>query len=713
MKFRWLGLLVFIANLVLIGLIPCKVLADHIRSGEVYVLRLPLGQSAGYLNFQSDGGSGAEYTGHTDGFETARDGGRDWSDHFVSVKVNTVESVVGTDPTDAGLGDIEVDFDFARKIYAQAGLSVRTEGFGNVTTGSYPFSSEELEQMATLGRSPAADTINLYYLKEYEHPGEGLTVDPATSAGGSFASVRDGRARATVAHELGHMLLDGPVIHQQDPGDPFHSTDIANLMFATADGDPTDLIDVGPEVDGIGGKAILTGPQVATIHSNPGLNNPGFVNHFSNVDTHGDRVDFDWVTDHRPIEQITLVEDSSHGADLNEGTDFLVWEINPPDVAASAHIGPNGDTHNHGGMTGIEMPAYTGTGFHTIDVFSNINRYADNDVQPGAIGDPLATRRVKALDYQTPEFSVDGIDWQTGTLHNVFVPGWTGAAVQDDFVARFTTDLEARFVRIAAKALDSNNHDGNAQIDAILASASRPVRLSPSQFDPVVSEIQGPGPEKIIIGSGPIGGQDYSQITRISLEQAGDPITAPIVMDVLARDSNPGVDRVELMLDLNVASIGGAGELQPVTVLVVGVETQSPDGQPGALNADAIVGLATDGRSFDVQYGVVSPSTGLTTDYYLRGQVPNLVTVLNASLLPPPPGVDSPGKFFLGMALQTADTAPIFSAEAEGIETGPLLTLTLAGAEPVAVPEPSVVVLALLAVCLHSTPVSIVRIKEN
>jgi hypothetical protein len=54
---------------------------------------------------------------------------------------------------------------------------------------------------------------------------------------------------------------------------------------------------------------------------------------------------------------------------------------------------------------------------------------------------------------------------------NVFTKGWTNASVADDFLARWVSPIDARFVRIQAVPGPINNpHDRNVQIDAIIAS---------------------------------------------------------------------------------------------------------------------------------------------------------------------------------------------------------------------------------------------------
>ena len=46
---------------------------------------------------------------------------------------------------------------------------------------------------------------------------------------------------------------------------------------------------MGPKIGAIGNHDILTKEQIKAIHGNPGANNPGFVKHSNNITTHGDR----------------------------------------------------------------------------------------------------------------------------------------------------------------------------------------------------------------------------------------------------------------------------------------------------------------------------------------------------------------------------------------------------------------------------------------
>ena len=80
----------------------------------------------------------------------------------------------------AAVGNIINDYEFASKIYAQAGLAIRLEATENLVsaTTTSPFTDAELDTIAASARSANADTINNYYVAEY---------DPATKNGTTLA----------------------------------------------------------------------------------------------------------------------------------------------------------------------------------------------------------------------------------------------------------------------------------------------------------------------------------------------------------------------------------------------------------------------------------------------------------------------------------------------------------------------------------------------
>jgi len=451
-------------------------LAGHISGGFLDILRPPM-QKEGYLNFRTTG-HGEEYTGHTDRT------GRDHADNWITVRPIRLIDSDGVKPTKAEEPDIDADFEFIRKIYAQAGIAVRREATVEQNM-AVKWANFDIEARATAANAQnnTGGVMNLFYAKEFDIAGaNGLSVSPNTvgqmTPGGitfnrPYSFVRDVRANNTSAHELGHQLLNGNSLWKQaDPAT--ESTDKTNLMFLAGTESSADLDDVGQRLSPtVGGHDILEHQkdgvlqeQLARIHENGGPRNgvPAFVQHANYHDTHGDRADFDWVSDQRLIETLAA---GGNGADHGAGIDFMVWEI--ADILASKHIGPDKDPHFHG-LGELVRPRFNGLTFKSIDVFSNINRYADNDIDPatGAVSDTS-----KALDYLMPQFSTDMTNWVSGELVNVFVKGWNPVTAIDNYVARWTTDIDAKFVRVSAAGVGIVGHDGNTQIDAIIASAGR------------------------------------------------------------------------------------------------------------------------------------------------------------------------------------------------------------------------------------------------
>lgn len=235
----------------------------------------------------------------------------------------------------------------------------------------------------------------------------------------------------------------------------------------------------GENVTPIGGATPIS--QIEAIYKSP------FVQRDDNGFTQGDRADFDWVEDNKPLESTkTGASDNHPGA-----SDSLIWEI--ANIAPSAHLweSPTNPAlnieHKHGNwLTGNEpeltLGRFNSDTFRIIDVVSQIARYADMDVAEAdipATGEMQGkwSPRQSALDYRggnNPfvEFSKDGNNWQPGKPITVFEDGWTFRSKAEDYVARWLAPFDAKFVRIAAEPI-SSLHDGNTQIDAIIAGNSR------------------------------------------------------------------------------------------------------------------------------------------------------------------------------------------------------------------------------------------------
>ncbi|AVQ73505.1 hypothetical protein B5D77_21285 [Microcystis sp. MC19] len=498
-------------------------------------LRTPMIKE-GYLSFRHSGPTfnGEERTGWTDVRHPALDGtvdnvrGYDWSDNLVRVLTHNVNAPGGNSNVNPDLR--RQDFDVANAIYAQAGITILQEnnitipGNDIVTSMIMPPGSPvggstvepSLSMLFGKNRSANTDTVNQYYVDDIP-VAEGYTLPPIYASRGGFAfggnntnplppgtpNFNNGFAIAdtsrslpnggssTFAHELGHFLMDD---NRFTSGDPFHSRLADDLMNANPD-DPNPtaykiqaemfgLREPGQRIGNIGtkshfgenvtnlaGGAAIT--QIEALHRSP------FVKRDDNGFTHGDRADFDWVEDNIPLELATQTGDN------HSGIDFLTWEI--ANIAPSQHLWehPSASTlnieHQHDNwLTGdrpeLTLGRFNGNTFQIVDVISQIARYADMDV--GASGN--WSPRESALDYII-EFSSDSINWVRGTLNSVFEDGWTLASKAEDYVARWFSDVQAKFVRIAAQPL-GGNHDGNTQIDAIIAGTAKDFGDAPDSY---------------------------------------------------------------------------------------------------------------------------------------------------------------------------------------------------------------------------------------
>ncbi|MDC0935735.1 PEP-CTERM sorting domain-containing protein [Pirellulales bacterium] len=687
------------------------VLADHIaKNMDLQILRTPLGDGQGYLNF-AEFSNGAEYTGFTNGNETFRDGGQDISDNSFTTKVIIVTDANGDTTSTASGVQFEDDTEFTRKVWAQAGLSMNIEGVTNVNSsdfsgiGTFPIDASDRFLLAEngAGRSANAKTMHLYYAKSFAKPGTLGTTRNAATGGPRYIFLQDGRDSTTAAHEIGHMLFNGSAVHMPVANDIAHSSGLLNLMFPSSDAGISSLPDIGPQI-GIadGGHAKLEPSQIQAVHGNTGANNPGFVSHGDNSASAGDMADFNWVADHELIERIS---GDSNSADLRDrGQDFLIWEINAARVMTGTDRG-----HKAGKL---DAQAYDGSSFNAIDVFSNINRYADNDFTPGADGrdgaDPEPIRRAKALDYGVPEFSLDGIDWEDGALVNVFKPGWTNAATSDNYVARWTTDLEAQFVRIARiPVANDDGHDGNAQIDAIMAVQNQPVVLEPVTFnggdDAIIDIGQG-----IEWDQGSVNRPDATGKGKIENGGFVDQSFAVIDITGAASDSISGPDagtRVDIQWDFDNTSGDLPSVFQGVFPLALGGPDLSVDLSSGTLDDVGHIVPFGDGMMFDINVDPDGEFFDILFQLDVDDQDQQLMQVHgeiladglsfdDAAVQIFPPFPDNPSSLVFGL-LFANDGASLVSGESLLLSTTmPLFSISIAGAIT-AIPEPST--LAILA----------------
>jgi hypothetical protein len=365
---------------------------------------------------------------------------------------------------DGGVGSVAAkianrvrDFDFANKIYAQAGLSIIAEGAPRAATkpGPWPITAAQRTALiaAGTGRSPNATTMNMYYVKSLDPAANGVTR-PAFSAGQGSSFVVDNDVANTFAHELGHQFLNAnSAFHMNDAGTPSESDDKSNLMYLDGSQSSTKLSDVGPVLSPtVGGHDILVADQIDRIFANAGANNPGYVQK-SHHAAAGDRVDWNFVADQ------TNLEGRANGADYNPLNDSLYFGIGT--TVAPSQVG-----QNHEGFDEFKpTPDFAGPSFRTVDVFSLITRYADQDVTKGG----GISYRNQALDYDLYFRAADG-STVAGIPIMVFKDGWTFTNHADDYLARWVSPVPAVGVFIFAHSGDG--HDGNAQIDAVIASAT-------------------------------------------------------------------------------------------------------------------------------------------------------------------------------------------------------------------------------------------------
>ena len=510
-----------ISAALMLVLVMAPAMAGHIATNrDANRLRGSLPGAEGYLshvsiNIGAPGGGGEERTGWTDIRHPANDGtalvdpgsgnnlngltntnfGFDRSDHWVNV-----HSVVVRDGTPAAISampNIARDFNFANQIYAQLGISVHSVNpvvaqYGpNVT---FPINGTpapnaapggfEVDTIAAANRA-AAPAVNSYYIRNFNNNSPvGFAITPEDTIAPNLRPntglfIADNINNDTMAHELGHFLVD----NYRYAGGAVHSPNNTDLMATSTGGfrmTPNANIkgngnaapsQPGMAVGNIGGRDLFGapmdipplpggGPATAQIHAIYDAETDGntYVQVVDNGLVAADQADFDWVEDNIPIELADRpgVDDRS---DNHDGIDFLVFRVGSR--AVPTHTG-----HNHGAWGTLAGGTFAGT-IRTIDVFSQIAVYADQDVDPTTQN---WSPRESALDYNPPQFSADGLNWMTGTLHRVFTQGWTAASNADDYVARWVSPIGAQYVRIQAAPL-GGSHDGNTQIDAIIASS--------------------------------------------------------------------------------------------------------------------------------------------------------------------------------------------------------------------------------------------------
>lgn len=429
-------------------------------SGEGYL--------AHQVNHISGNRYGNEVTGWVDVRDPVLDGSTtnvfvpyDRSNHYVNVRTTTVTAEKEGGGIDvAAQPDVQRDMDRSNKIYAQAGLSVvRTEsgtlnlnGAGGTPDVQWPIGQgTEDDDMKKLSRSADTQTINTYYVQKYDGSApNGLTSGPAGYAptNNDGSGVADQAQDSTFAHEIGHMILNGPAVHSEC-ATPSESCDATNWMYET--GSDYDFNRIEKD------KGRVESSQVDRLYENFGVNARDFVQKSTGHEDYGHRVDWDFVTDDIDLES------KDNGADDHKGLDALYFGIG----ATSA---PSQTGHDHTGLEKFGItPDFAEETFRVADVFSMTLRYADFDRFTGSNDFSLENG---ALDYEL--FFVNELDQLfAGILSSIFTFGWTTSTVADNYLGRWMSPVDAVGVVIYAKPKDGT-YDGNVQIDAVIVSNAVP-----------------------------------------------------------------------------------------------------------------------------------------------------------------------------------------------------------------------------------------------
>ncbi len=425
-------------------------------------LRVPM-PGEGYIGYRSNpatGQFGHEWAGWVDVRHPAMNGTTQTFDPFdrstrqVNMRTTTVSDNLGV----AAMPNVARDFDNTNKAYAQMGISVvRSEtgtlaldGAGGAPNTAWPLDQDAGDDgMKERSRSADAKTVNSYYVQQYAADAPNGLASQSHNFGGVVPrkdgfGVANAAVSSTYAHELGHMLLNGPALSGNDSPNGLESENADNLMFKT--GQTFAFSAIGKT------KAKVTDAQIDRIFANGGANNPGFVQKNPDRPAFADRVDWDFVTDHARLET------RANGADAYAGAESLYWETDSATVASS-HADPD---HDHTGLGEfMATPDFTGT-FRFADVFSLTLRYADFD-PIGDSGSQLLS--AGALDYRM--FFRDAMgNTAEGTPILIFDLGWTANTNADNFLVRW----QAPFDAVGVFAFADGATDGIAQFDAVIVS---------------------------------------------------------------------------------------------------------------------------------------------------------------------------------------------------------------------------------------------------
>lgn len=177
--------------------------------------------------------------------------------------------------------------------------------------------------------------------------------------------------------------------------------------------------------------------------------------------TAGDKADFDWVQQNRPVE-LAIPPGGNHPGIVGA----MGWSAGSPGMSPHVDLG-NGNPHNHSVEEAVPPPtalpallnnAYEEKFIDGVDVFSIISDGQDFDPTP----------RDRALDYEVAFCNtVTGMS-SLGVPTVVWVQGWTATTFIDDYVARWVPLMPGQYDAVAIEPA-AGVHDSITEIDAIKA----------------------------------------------------------------------------------------------------------------------------------------------------------------------------------------------------------------------------------------------------
>jgi hypothetical protein len=498
---------------------------------------------------------GDEYTGWIDIRHPARASvnanntvfGYDTSDHITRIRTTTLTDANGVTATP----NIARDFNFMNRIYgSQAGWSVLETAHRNYTSGgavpggnpvnfTFPIDTGGASQSIVdsqfglaannLTGGPATKTIDLYYHGELDNDvtsayrgyayDSSATVRPDGGPGvfrpfiGIATRGGDAAVADTVAHEVGHFVLNGPSVDNPAPGDPGHSATKTNLMASgsirwypgqpangIAAGDPPSAIPeslavVGPtmslNIDGtpkVGGIDQWTGGTTAqsqlrrTFDATGNASTANYLFLAQNRSA-GDAIDFDFVADAGrsvPTGGVTSTApgtiDGVAGADNFPGAtpESLYFGIGGSNAGYTVPLPSDVNKDKTGLGVAPAIPNYSGSFFTFADVVSLTTLYSDSDTDPTK---SVRSIREGSLDYYVTFVDALGTS-ALGTPIAVFIDGWSVSTTVENYLARWVAPSGFQAVGLFITALDGvfngAAYDGNAQIDAVIVGVPEP-----------------------------------------------------------------------------------------------------------------------------------------------------------------------------------------------------------------------------------------------